>query len=269
MSNSMNQLQHMTWKEVAEVFKTDPVVIIPLGSMEVQGPHSITGDYLVAEDVAGEACRRSGAYCLPVVPFGNSEYFRAFPGTISVQPMTLYHWVMDMCVSLIEHGVTKILFLNGHAGNDSILEYVGRDIRRQYNLVLGRLNIWRTMTPAMQKELYGEKASKIGHGGGHVDAVVRYLYPDDVKEELAGPPDIVHTWEAFEATGIGKVNVCGSEGALYLNLEDMSEQGSVGDPFASTAEMGKILFERMVTCCIDFVERMKSSDMHAKKQGQE
>ncbi|MBR3240130.1 MAG: creatininase family protein [Oscillospiraceae bacterium] len=265
MANEKNQLQHMTWKEVAEVYKKDPVVIIPLGSMEVQGPHAPTGDYLVAEEVAGEVCRRSGAYCAPVVPFGHSEYFRSYPGTFSVRPNTLYNWVLDMCTSLIEHGVTKILFINGHAGNDNILDCLARDIRRENNLVLGRINIWRTATPQMKKELYGDKTATIGHGGGIVDAVDRYLFPGDVKEELAGPNDIVRRWEAFDLLGIGRVDICGIEAFVYTNLEDLSMQGCVGEPLASTAETGHVLFERMVECGCEFVKRMNASDMHAKK----
>ena len=45
-------LYHMTWKEIEEVFKNDPVVIIPMGSTEQQGIHSLTGDYLAAEAIA-------------------------------------------------------------------------------------------------------------------------------------------------------------------------------------------------------------------------
>lgn len=264
MADHTHQLQFMTWKEIQMVFKTDPVILIPMGSMEVQGPHSIVGDYVAAEEVAQEICRHSDAYVAPVVPFGNSEYFRAYPGTISVQPMTLYHWVMDMCVSLIEHDITKIIFINGHAGNDSILEWVGRDIRREYQLVLGRLNIWRTMPADKKRELYGEKASKVAHGGGQVDAVMRYLHGDCVKEELADVPDIVSKWEQFELAGVGKTKIDGIEACIYTNLEDISMQGSLGDPFASTAEIGKVYFDRMVECGIKFVEKMQASDMHIK-----
>ena len=266
MSEKAKKLQFMSWKEVAEAFKKDPVILIPMGSMEVQGPHSITGDYIAAEEVADEITRQCEAYCAPVVPFGNSEYFRAFPGTISVQPMTLYNWVMDMCESLIEHGITKILFINGHAGNDAILEWVGRDIRRKYNLVLGRLNIWRCMPADKKKELYGDKASVVGHGGGQVDAVIRYLHGDCVHEELAGEPDRVKQWEQFELTGIGKTKINGIEACIYTNMEDLSVQGSLGDPLASTAEIGKAYFERMVACGIEFVDRMRHSDMHARKE---
>ena len=51
---------------------------------------------------------------------------------------------------------------------------------------------------------------------------------------------------------------------IYTNLEDISMQGSLGDPFASTAEIGKVYFDRMVECGIKFVEKMQASDMHIK-----
>jgi creatinine amidohydrolase len=37
-------MHHMTWKKIEAAFSKDPVVLIPLGSMEEQGPRSITGD---------------------------------------------------------------------------------------------------------------------------------------------------------------------------------------------------------------------------------
>ena len=63
-------LYHMTWKEIEEVFKNDPVVIIPMGSTEQQGIHSLTGDYLAAEAIAKRVAEKAGAYYVPVIPFG-------------------------------------------------------------------------------------------------------------------------------------------------------------------------------------------------------
>ena len=84
-----NKLHRMTWKEVRDAFAADPVIVIPMGSMEVHGPHSIVGDYYAAEVIADRAAELTGAYTVPIAPFGCSEYFRDFPGTISVRPATL------------------------------------------------------------------------------------------------------------------------------------------------------------------------------------
>ena len=64
--------------------------------------------------------------------------------------------------------------------------------------------------------------------------------------------------------GVGKTKIDGIEACIYTNLEDISMQGSLGDPFASTAEIGKVYFDRMVECGIKFVEKMQASDMHIK-----
>ena len=105
-------LYHMTWKEIEEVFKNDPVVIIPMGSTEQQGIHSLTGDYLAAEAIAKRVAEKAGAYYVPVIPFGCSEYFRCFPGTISLRPSTVEAVITDVVESLTEHGITKIFFIS-------------------------------------------------------------------------------------------------------------------------------------------------------------
>src|SRR5665647_98455 len=143
MNTKKNELKYMTWKEVEEVYATNPVILIPLGSMEEHGPQSIVGDFIAADEVAKRVAEQSGSYCTPVVPFGYSEYFRDYPGTISVSPNTLYSFVSDMCTSLMEHGIKKILFVNGHAGNSIILEMLSRDLRREKGVMLGKIDIWQ------------------------------------------------------------------------------------------------------------------------------
>ena len=98
---------------VRPVYKNDPVVIIPMGSTEQQGIHSLTGDYLAAEAIAKRVAEKAGAYYVPVIPFGCSEYFRCFPGTISLRPSTVEAVIIDVVESLTEHGITKICFING------------------------------------------------------------------------------------------------------------------------------------------------------------
>src|SRR5699024_397696 len=124
-------LHHMTWKEAEKSFQEDPVVLIPLGSMEEHGPHSITGDFLAATEIAERITDKTHSLYTPTVPFGNSEYFRGYPGTISLSQETVIMILEDMCTSLIEHGINRIIFLNGHAGNKSALDVVARKVKRE------------------------------------------------------------------------------------------------------------------------------------------
>ena len=45
-------LHYMTWTEIQEQFKKNKVILIPMGSMEQHGSHSINGDFLAATHVA-------------------------------------------------------------------------------------------------------------------------------------------------------------------------------------------------------------------------
>lgn len=265
MSTKKYELARMTWKEAEEAFAKDPVVLVPLGSMEEHGPHSVVGDFIAAEEAAKEIAKRSGAYCTPVIPFGYSEYFRAYPGTISLSPKTMYGVVEDICTSLLEHGVKKILIVNGHGGNMPFIEMYGRNIRREKGVMIGKFDIWQVLSQKMKEELFGENVKKcMGHGGEPVTSVMRHLRPDDLRFDLVGENDRRKTWQEFEITSIGKTTVAGMEANIYFNMEDATPRGCLADPAYGSAEIGKKIFERMVEVGCEFVEKMKRSDMTIK-----
>ena len=170
-------LYTMTWKEIEEAFAKDPVVLIPMGSTEQQGVHTLTGDYLAAEAIAKRTAEASGAYYIPVIPFGCSEYFRCFPGTISLRPSTVEAVITDVVQSLTEHGVTKLFFINGHAGNTPTIEDVARKLRREKGLTCFSIDLWQGLTDKAKKDIYGDEDSS-GHGGDPLTSVLLYLYPE-------------------------------------------------------------------------------------------
>src|SRR5262245_65317566 len=102
-----HRLAEMSWREVRAARRAQPVVLIPLGSTEQHGPVSPTGDYMITDAIAGRVAERTGSLVAPVIPFGNSEYFRSFPGTISVRSETLAAVAEDVCTSLLDHGFER------------------------------------------------------------------------------------------------------------------------------------------------------------------
>lgn len=260
-----NKLHRMTWKEVRDAFAADPVIVIPMGSMEVHGPHSIVGDYYAAEVIADRAAELTGAYTVPIAPFGCSEYFRDFPGTISVRPTTLINWLRDVTDCLFEHGITKILFLNGHAGNAYPVECLCREIRREKRILTGRLDIWQMIPADVKKEVYGDKINKVGHGGGPVDTVMKYLVPDEMRMDLIEEEELLQQWEQFPAKGLGKTEICGMPSFLPFNMADLSKQGSLGDPYIADAEGGKKIVDALVDVTASYIRLMQQSDMHLDK----
>jgi len=262
MSKQKFMLQHMTWKEVDEAFKKDPVILIPLGSMEVHGPQSIVGDYIAAEEAAKTIAQKSGSYTMPVIPFGHSEYFRGFPGTISFSPETFTAVITDVFQNLMEHGIRKIVVVNGHAGNVPMLEMFGRKLRREKKLLFARFDIWQVLTSEMKKEFYGDRAPEImGHGGEPVTSVMHYLRPDEMRPDLVGPKDRIQEWRGIKMNHFNRTTIAGQEVTFYWDFEDLTPQGTLGDPLFGNAQLGEKIFNRMVEVGCAVVDVMKKTSM--------
>ncbi len=256
-----NRLHHMTWIDIDNAFKTNPVILVPLGSMEEHGPQSLTGDYLASAALADRVAAISGAYSTPVIPFGYSEYFRGFPGTISFSPDTLTGVVTDICQSLMEHGITKIIFINGHAGNASILEAFARKMKREKKIMIGRLDTWQIMSPAFRKELYGDRMDAQGHGGEPVTSVMMHLFPEDIRMDYYQGHTVNHEWRGFNVSNLSKVKILDSEVTLPFDMEEMTTTGVLGDPLVSSAEIGEKIFNKLVDYGVEFVSKMQKCDM--------
>lgn len=254
-------LYTMTWKEIEEAFARDPVVLIPMGSTEQQGVHTLTGDYLAAEAIARRTAEASGAYYIPVIPFGCSEYFRCFPGTISLRPSTVEAIITDVVQSLTEHGVTKLFFINGHAGNTPTIEDVARKLRREKGITCFSIDLWQGLTDKAKKEIYGDEDSS-GHGGDPLTSVLLYLYPQYMRMDLLGPVENIKEYKGVPVTGLKKGMVAGVPFNLYMDMSDMTKQGVMGNPFASSAERGEKIVNHLVHACCEMVKLIQTHDTH-------
>src|SRR4051812_45206647 len=110
------KLDELSLADLAAVKPT--CALLPLGALEGHSQHLPHGtDNFVAEELARRVGERvEGAPVLPVLPYGMSWHYREFPLTLSLGPETLIHVLVDICESLVENGVRRILVVNGHDG---------------------------------------------------------------------------------------------------------------------------------------------------------
>ncbi|RWZ59104.1 creatininase family protein [Halobacillus fulvus] len=253
-------IHHMTWKEVEEAFLDDPVVIVPLGSMEEHGPHSVTGDFMASTEVAKRVAERTGALYVPTVPFGNSEYFRGYPGTISLSQQTVISLLEDVCTSLLEHGVKKILFFNGHAGNAPAVDQVARKVRREEGVSIVGMDLWQMLSPEQKQAIYQEDRDPSGHGGEPLTSVMSYLFPEKMRMDLLPKHwETKETFNQYEIDNLMKMKLNGSKANLYLNMEDISPQGILGNPRNASADRGEKIVEALVEYGVTLVEKSKAT----------
>ena len=148
------RLQDLTWVEAEEKLKAGVPVIVPFGSQEQHGPHAPMGDFIITEAVAVAAAERAGAIVAPVIAGGYSEYFKPYPGTISLRSSTLGAVLEDYVDCLVGQGFERIIFFNGHSGNSGTIDHTVGKIRDERSLRIPVLSILGFRTPEMMKQLF-------------------------------------------------------------------------------------------------------------------
>ena len=115
----------MNWMMVEEYLKRDDRAVLPLGSTEQHAYLSLSVDSILAERLAVEAAEPLGVPVFPVLAYGITPYFRAFPGTITLRVETYMSILRDILDAMAEQGFKRILIVNGHGGNTPAQGLVG------------------------------------------------------------------------------------------------------------------------------------------------
>ena len=103
--------------QVEEYLQRDDRIVLPIGSTEQHAYLSLATDSILAERAAVEAAEPLGVLALPVLPYGITPRFAAYPGSPSLRPETFAAVLGDLLDSLYDQGFRRIMLLNGHGGN--------------------------------------------------------------------------------------------------------------------------------------------------------
>jgi len=153
------RISEMNWMMVEEYLKRDDRALLPLGSTEQHAYLSLSVDSILAERLAVEAAESSGVPVFPVLAYGITPYFRAFPGTITLRVETYLSLLRDILDVMAEQGFKRILIVNGHGGNTPAQGLVGEWLADHPGLRVKFHNWWNAPNVWAQVEAIDPVAS--------------------------------------------------------------------------------------------------------------
>jgi creatinine amidohydrolase len=267
-SSQKHRLAEMTFREFeARLAEAHPVVVIPLGSQEEQGPTCPMGDYQLTEVIADRAAAKAGAVVAPVLPFGYADYFRPVPGGIALRAETFAAVLEDIAVNFLDHGLDRIVILNGHSGNAPLIDLVQRRLKAERDVIVPALHLWRSIPDSLFSELYGADAPRAkGHGADPLTSVALHLVAEQTRPDLAEQPGPFGTMIGLPTSGLAAVSFEGVDVQVPVDVTDRTANGITGgDPSLASADKGARIVDHLVDLSAAFIRHLSTVDTGTKE----
>jgi creatinine amidohydrolase len=239
---------------VAALAQETDVALLPIGCVEMHGPHLPTGtDGFQAEGIAELIAQREPAIIMPTLFYNINDEMTCYPGTIAISPELMARLYEELCCEAARNGFTKIVLLIGHGGSEGVTHFVHhsflhRRLDEQFSFTVFDLSFVHLTG---QFDVLETPRSMQGHGCELETSFVLHFRPDLVHLNRLDPlPD--------------------GEGPVYDKTVDRTwyvidwvrqvPKGYIGRPHVATAEKGARLAELVADECARIVRQIKTYD---------
>jgi creatinine amidohydrolase len=241
------QLTDLNWPAIEALSKNTPVAF-PVAALEQHGRHlPLFTDSLLLEEIVRRASDRLADRVLfaPLLWLGNSDHHLDFPGTLSAPPRAYLDVLGGLAENFIRHGFRRLVFINGHGGNDvpgrqAVFEVRQRHRQRQ-DLLLLFATYWQ-----LGAKPWGTDPSLRQHQMGHACEWETSMI-------LRIAPKLVSPLNQLEPVPFGDSFGTATRGWI---TKERSVHGHIGDPRAATAEKGEALLRVFTDTVVSLLERV-------------
>ncbi len=177
--------QEHTREEINAFARGEAVAVLPIGSLEQHGLHlPVNTDSRTATYVAREAARAAGVptLVLPTIPYGLSIHHMPHGGTVTLRVQTTLALLEDLCRSVCEQGIDRILILSGHGGNRGAITAAAQEL----SFRLGRqieAHCWFDLIEDQIDAIMEGPIHDVGHSGEAETSAMLYLAPEEVRRD--------------------------------------------------------------------------------------
>ena len=219
------------------------VAVLPVAATEQHGPHlPVSVDATLVDGVVNASLPHLSAdlpvLFLPTQHIGKSNEHIRFPGTLTLSVQTIISLWMDIGSSVARSGIKKLVLLNSHGGQASIMDIVARDLRTEHDLIVYSANWYNLPLGDAVMGLFPAHEHRFGIHAGDIETsmmlALREKYVD-----VAQAQNFHSTSQDRAATYPVLGN--GTSAKLGWQMQDYNPQGAAGNAAAATAAKGQAL----------------------------
>src|SRR3990167_1555382 len=221
------------------------VAVLPVAAIEQHGPHlPLSVDATLLQGVVDAALPRLPAglpaLFLPPQVVGLSTEHLAYLGTLSLSPATVIALWTEIGACVARAGVKKLLLLNGHCGQVSVMDIVARELRQHHGLLVYSSSWFSLPLPGDVQALFNAQAHRFGIHAGEIEtSMMLHLSPATVHMDQARDFRSSSQDRAKRYALLGD----GKSAKMGWAMQDYHPAGAVGNAAGATAEKGRAVVE--------------------------
>ena len=223
------------------------VAVLPVAAIEQHGPHlPVSVDTTLVEGVIQATLPHLEAdlpvLFMPTQAVGKSNEHIRFPGTLTLSAQTLINVWMELGACVARTGIKKLVLLNSHGGQVSVMDIVARDLRTAHDLIVFSTNWYTLPLGADVLGLFPPEEHRFGIHAGDMETSMMLAL-----EELSGDRHIDMTQARdFKSTAqdrAAKYPILGNgtSAKLAWQVQDYNAMGAAGNASIATAVKGHAL----------------------------
>ena len=248
--------EELTGQDFVEAIKrSQGTCLLPFGILEKHGPHMPIGtDLLNVRYTALHAAEQQYTVVFPEYYFGQISEARHEPGTIAYSRDLQLALLQATTDEMARNGCKKILILNGHGGNDSLLPYFAQSqLDKPHDYVV---------------YLFGERTPPSG-GPKKKTTTDMHAGESETSKMMIVRPDLLHQDRAASESGGDQHRLNLPEGVYtsiwwYARFPDHY----AGDGSAATHELGEYQMKWWIDSIAKAVAAIKADDVSLKLQNE-
>ena len=252
-----NQYEYLSWKEVSNLaLQKRSTIIWPFGAVEQHGPHlPLATDSIFVDEIVNEVLKlipeQIPLLKIPTQFIGFSPEHLGFDGTLSLSSNTLNSIILEVGKQLSDMGFKRLILLNAHGGQISLLNTSARELRR----IAPDLNVFPCFIWSGINELSNLLTQSEIENGLHASLAETSLM-------LALKPNLVGPERPFDGLSQDIPKGWSLEGASPTSwiTSDLSKSGVIGDSRGANKNLGYDLKKVLISHWHDMLKNLMSSD---------